>query len=177
MKIFCVICESEIVNSKEMPHVILGLCSLNVCEDCGHSSFVPKLKKVEDNEFSSEYVKIQQHNESLLKHFFSRKYFIDNSRLLLLNHFIFIDDGMNVLELGPGFPGLFHTLKLTGKQLNLYSVEPNPETNRLFEDYGVKSIGLSFPLRKTFEGVGSSNSNSDNINADKQTTIRNILIF
>ena len=124
-----------------------------------HSSFVPKLKKVEDNEFSSEYVNIQQHNEGLLKHFFSRKYFIDNSRLLLLNHFIFIDDGMNVLELGPGFPGLFHQLKLTGKQLNLYSVEPNPETNRLLEDYGVKSIGLSFPL------TCSSNSNSDNINS------------
>ena len=94
----CVICESEKVNSKEIPHKILGLCHLYVCEDCGHQSFVPKLKKMKDNEFSSEYVNVSQHNEGLQKQFINRKYFIDYSRLMLLQHFFFIDDGMNVLE-------------------------------------------------------------------------------
>ncbi len=103
----CVICEGDKVNSREIPHKILGLCQLNVCEGCGHQSFVPKFKNMKDNEFSSEYVNVSQHNEGLQKQFINRKYFIDYSRLMLLQHFFFIDDGMNVLELGPGYPGLF----------------------------------------------------------------------
>ena len=73
-----------------------------------------------DDEFSSEYVNVLQHNARPEKSFINRKYFIDYSRLMLLQHFFFIDDGMNVLELGPGYPGLFQQLKLTGKELNFY---------------------------------------------------------
>ena len=85
----CVICESAKVNYKQFDHQILGSCMLHVCEDCGHQSFVPNIKEMKDKEFSSNYVNFSKHNDCLQKSFINRKYFIDYSRLMLLQHFFF----------------------------------------------------------------------------------------
>ena len=66
----CVICESEKVNSKEITHKILGLCQLNVCEECGHRSFVTKFKKMNDKILSESYYKDNTNERNLHKKIF-----------------------------------------------------------------------------------------------------------
>jgi len=147
---FCEICNSENTPVRRIPHKILGSCLLVLCKECGHQNFIPDKDGVkEDKEFSSEYVKVNQHNHVLNKQILNRRYFIDYSRLMLLQHFTFLDDGMSILELGPGYPGLFQHLKLTGIQLNLYAVESNPDSRELLQNYGVECIGEYYPLTES----------------------------
>ncbi|MGA1870285.1 MAG: class I SAM-dependent methyltransferase [bacterium] len=118
------------------------------CKRCEHQSFYPRKesRRREDSHFSVEYSKLQQHNVGFLTSFKTRKYFIDFSRLALVSHYKFLNDGMKVLEIGPGFPGMFQQLILTKKNLGLYAVEPESESRNLLQKRNIKVIGNFFPL-------------------------------
>ena len=146
----CEICNSENTAVKRISHKILGSSQLVLCKECGHQNFIPDKEEMKVNKnFSLSYVKANQHNEMLSKQFSNRRYFINYSRLMLLQQFTFLDDGMSILELGPGYPGLFQQMKLSGKQLNLYAVESNPNSRELLQNYGVECIGEYYPLTES----------------------------
>lgn len=152
----CEICENNLVEIKKISHKILGVCDLIICQKCNHRSFYARENiKRKDDFFSNEYAKIQQHNDDLQKTIKSRRYFIDFSRLVLLSHFKFLDDGMKILELGPGFPGMFQQLKLTKKKFEFYASEPELESRKLLESYGVNVIGKYFPSSDYDSYMGS----------------------
>jgi len=141
---------------KQLEHRVLGISHLIMCNNCCHQSFVPidAVNHIRDDKnFSAEYAAIQKHIGTLLTDF-NRKYFIDFSRLALCSHFVFIDDDMNILEIGPGFPGMFQQLKLTEKKLNLYATEPETVSRKLLEHYGVNCISNYFPSRECEQYLG-----------------------
>ena len=146
----CEICGNSAVILKQLQHRVLGMSHLIMCNTCNHQSFVPinaSNHLRDDENFSAEYAAIQKHIGTILTEF-NRKYFIDFSRLALCSHFVFIDDAMNILEIGPGFPGMFQQLKLTKKKLNFYATEPETECKRLLKEYGVNCISNYFPSRE-----------------------------
>lgn len=146
----CEICNSENTAEKRISHKILGSSQLVLCKECGHKNFIPAIDELKvDKNFSSAYVKVNQHDVMLSKQFSNRRYFIDYSRLMLLQHFTFLDDGMSILELGPGYPGLFQQMKLSGRQLNLYAVEASSNSRELLQNYGVECIGEYYPLTES----------------------------
>lgn len=147
----CEICGDNLAFVKKLDHRILGLSDLLSCRKCGHVTFSPmEGDRRKDSVFSVEYAQHQKHIDGILRIFKCRKYFIDFSRLVLLSHFKFLTDHMNVLELGPGFPGMFQQMKLTGRNFHLFAVEPEEGSRKLLENYGVKVIGSYFPFAEYF---------------------------
>ena len=78
----CEICNSENTAEKRISHKILGSSQLVLCKECGHKNFIPAIDELKvDKNFSSAYVKVNQHDVMLSKQFSNRRYFIDYSRL------------------------------------------------------------------------------------------------
>lgn len=159
----CEICGQDSVAAKKFDHRILGPSDLLSCKACGHTAFSPvEAAKRKDSNFSIAYAKQQKHLDGILSTFKCRRYFIDFSRLMLLSHFKFLKDGTKILELGPGFPGLFQQMKLTSRKLEFFAVEAEAQSRKLLENYGIKLIGNYFPgeyssYEKTFDVIFACN--------------------
>jgi SAM-dependent methyltransferase len=123
------------------------------CGNCGHRSLVPleRPENKKDAEFSQKYAKHRQHAVKLKMTIKDRSYFIDYSRFLLIQHFKYINDGLKILEIGPGFPGIFQQLKLTGKKLELFAIEPEEASRTKLGEYGVELIGDCFGHEQNYE--------------------------
>ena len=148
----CVVCKSVDLRYRELNHKILGDSKLLSCQFCGHQFFEPKVISKEDREypkkeknFSIRYSALQSHNDKLISTIKKRRYFIDYSRFILLSHYKYFSDRMRILEIGPGFPGLFQHFKLTKNKFDFYSSESNLQSQELLKKYGVKNISNYFP--------------------------------
>jgi len=137
----CRICKSSKTIEEDFFHSILKSSLKIQCLNCYHIEI--KNDEINDEIFSSEYQKINFHLEKN-KPTFNRKLFIELSRIALIYQYLKIKNDINILEVGPGYPGLYHYFKKSNFKFNYFISEKNKYCVEEFQKLGVKNIDNDF---------------------------------
>ncbi len=141
MNIDC--CENtNLVFQNETLHPIYKHTKLFRCSNCT-SYFFEKPNDFNEEEFSNRYVKKVNDSFNLninpvTYKFHTRRFFIDYSRFEIIRKYLNLNNNNDILEIGPGYPGLFPFFKKLNQKY--YVDEKNINSIKLFKKDGVMNI-------------------------------------
>lgn len=130
---------------KRILHPILGYCFLKKCMNCNIFFYTNPLE-ITEKIFQKKYV--SETNEMFIiakkmsfPPFKSREFFINYSRFSLIAKFLNLDNKNKIMEIGPGYPGMFPFFK--NPKNKYYICESNKKIVELFLKDKVKSVNYS----------------------------------
>lgn len=136
-------CENtNLVFQNEILHPIYEYTKLYKCLNC-HSYFFEKPNNFTEENFSKKYVEKSGDNFNIntnpnSSNFYSRRFFIDYSRFEIIRKYLNLKKNNNILEIGPGYPGLYPFFKELNQKY--YVDESNINSIKLFKKDGVMNV-------------------------------------
>lgn len=129
----CIICNNPNLNISKFKHIILKDCLKVVCERCKHFSYE---SNISDKEFITSYV-ANSENKFINKdqiNILHKSYWLNLSRFQMIKNYVHAySKTINVLEIGPGFPGLSYFWSNSKFNYKMFIAEPDSLKQKLFK--------------------------------------------
>lgn len=158
----CNICDSTNLKISDFEHILLRECKEIFCDDCKHFFYDSQM---DDTEFTNIYISKSKTlfiNKDQLN-IFQKSFWLNLSRFQLIKNFINSkNESINVLEIGPGFPGLSYFWYNYDLNNNLYISEPDVTKKELFKkhlpdtsffDFDNEYLNPESPFSKYFDVI------------------------
>ena len=158
----CLICDTKIIDkTKNVDHLYFGKKSeiLN-CKNCDYSFFLKAIEdENHDKNFSSYYLNSNTFNPSIqtIPNLFEPIGIRNFANISLIKVFKFLKKKMNILEIGPGYPGMLYIFKtiMSGENKNekergsnFFSIENDTESLKKLDKLDIKNICEYFPSKE-----------------------------
>ena len=131
----CIICSNPNLNIFKFKHIILKDCEKVICKYCKHFSYESSMT---DKEFTTSYI-ANSKNKFINKNqinILNKSYWLNLSRFQIIKNYLpKHSETLNVLEIGPGFPGLAYFWLNSEFDYKMYISEPDLSKQKLFNKF------------------------------------------